>query len=58
MEYYDTMLCCPECGEEIVSVSEYDSEKIYTCPECGEECDLEEEYEESRPIEKTVVINL
>ena len=54
---YD-MLCCPECGEEILSVSEYEAGKTYTCPECGEECDLQEAYEEACPVEEKKMIDL
>ena len=55
---YDNMLCCPECGEEIVSMSDYEEGKLYICPECAEECDLSEEYNEACPVEekKTVMI--
>lgn len=54
----DDMLCCPECGEEIVSVSDYEEGKLYVCPECMEECNLEEQYVEACPVEeqKTIMI--
>lgn len=55
---YDNMLCCPECGEEIISVSGYEAGKTYTCPECGEECDLQEEYEEACPVEEKKIIDI
>lgn len=28
---------CPECGEEVIDVDNFDPTKTYTCPECGEE---------------------
>ena len=31
---------CPECGEVIVSLEEYNPNKTYVCPECGEELDF------------------
>lgn len=52
------MLCCPECREEIISMSEYEAGKTYTCPECGEECDLQDAYEEACPVEEKKVIDL
>ncbi len=27
---------CPECGESVVHVEDYDPTKTYICPECGE----------------------
>lgn len=44
------MLSCPECGEDVVSMDDYEKGKVYTCPECGAECDFEYEYEEALPI--------
>ena len=33
---------CPECGEEVVHVDDYDPAKTYYCPDCGEQMDNEE----------------
>lgn len=49
MGYVET-LDCPECGEEIVTLDEFDPSKTYYCPECGEEIDLTAEYEDVKPI--------
>ncbi len=43
-------LGCPECGEFVVSLEEYDPSKTYVCPECGEELDLSEMYAEVAPV--------
>ena len=43
-------LICRECGEELVTIEEYEKGKIYICPECGAECDLSDDYEEAVPI--------
>ena len=45
MEY----LMCPECGEDVVLIKEYNPNETYICPECGEEINLEEIYKESAP---------
>ena len=42
-------LTCEECGEEIVSLEDYDPNKEYVCPECGEPLDLQSQYEELVP---------
>ena len=41
---------CPECGELVVRLEEYDPSKTYICPECGEELDLYEQYGEDAPV--------
>ena len=41
---------CPECGEEVVRIDEYDPNKTYICPDCGEEIDLSERYKECAPV--------
>ena len=46
------MLSCPDCGEDVVSMDDYEKGKTYICPECGAECDFEYEYEEALPISK------
>lgn len=33
---------CEECGEDVVSIVEYEEGKVYVCPECGEVVDLSE----------------
>ena len=43
-------LFCPECGELVVRLEEYDPSKTYICPECGEELDLSEQYGEDAPV--------
>lgn len=50
------MLICEECGEEIVSIEDYNPDETYTCPECGEVLDLQKQYDETAPkIEKKVI---
>ncbi len=39
-EGYSEYLECPECGEEIVRIEDYDPNATYICPECGEELDF------------------
>ena len=53
---YENYLCCPECGEEIVSMKDFEPGKTYTCPECGEKCELDDEYEDALPIEEKRII--
>lgn len=48
------MLSCPDCGEDVVSMDDYEKGKTYICPECGAECDFEYEYEEALPISKHI----
>ena len=55
---YENALCCPECGEEIVSLKDFEAGKTYTCPECGEECELDDEYEDALPIEEKKIIEI
>lgn len=57
-EGYVEYLTCPECGEEIVSLEDYDPNETYTCPECGEEIDLSEQYEECAPVHHETTINI
>ena len=38
-EGYSEYLYCPECGEDVVLMEEYDPNTTYVCPECGEEID-------------------
>ena len=47
--YYE-FIPCPECGEDVVSLEDYDSSKTYICPECGEEIDLSKMFEEVAPV--------
>lgn len=51
-------LCCPECGAEVVEISDYDPNQKYTCPVCGEEIDLSEVYDKSAPIIETKIITI
>ena len=37
--YYEEFEC-PECGEMVVSLEDYDPNKTYVCPKCGEELDF------------------
>ncbi len=39
-EGYSEYLYCPECGEAVVRMEDYDPNATYVCPECGEEIDL------------------
>lgn len=55
---YVKYLCCPECGEEIVRIDEYDAEQTYYCPECGDEIDLSEQYEEYAPVVTETTMNI
>lgn len=47
---YCEYLPCPECGEDVVRLEDYDPSKTYVCPECGEVIDLSEAYEENAPV--------
>jgi endogenous inhibitor of DNA gyrase (YacG/DUF329 family) len=55
---YEEMLCCPECGEEIVSIEEYDPLATYRCEECDEEIDLSEVYDEYAPVIENLSIKI
>ena len=57
-EGYCESVSCPECGEYVVRLDEYDSSKTYICPHCGEEVDLTEKYNNSAPVitKETVAI--
>ena len=39
-EGYSEYLSCPECGEDVVLMDDYDPDETYVCPECGEEIDF------------------
>ena len=58
--YYPCGYCeyleCPECGEFVVKLEDYDPNATYHCPECGEEIDLSEQYKEVAPIVKKYAI--
>lgn len=41
---YEGCGSCPECGEEVVFIDDYNPEETYYCPECGEEVPNEELY--------------
>ena len=60
--YYPEGYCeeidCPECGEYVVRLDEYDPSKTYICPDCGEEVDLSERYETCKPVVKKEVITI
>ena len=51
-------LCCPECGEDVIRLEEFDPNKEYVCPVCGEVINLKKAYEENAPVleEKEYVI--
>lgn len=51
-EGYSEYLSCPECGEDVVRMEDYDPNKTYVCPECGEEIDFSAEAPE---IEKECI---
>ena len=51
-------LTCDECGEDVVSLAEYEEGKTYICPECGEEIDLAEAYEEHKPEIQEIVFDI
>ena len=57
-EGYCEEIDCPECGEYVVRLDEYDLSKTYICPECGEEVDLSERYEACKPVVKEEVISI
>ena len=42
-EGYSEYLSCPECGEDVVRMEDYDPNMTYVCPEFGEEIDLSAE---------------
>ena len=42
-EGYSEFLTCPECGEAVERMDDYDPSKTYICPECGEEVDLSDQ---------------
>lgn len=60
--YYPNGYCeyleCPECGEFVVRLEEYDPSKTYVCPECGEELDLSEQYAEAAPVITREIIEI
>ena len=57
-EGYCESVSCPECGEYVVRLDEYDPSKTYICPECGEEVDLSENYKACAPVieHKAIII--
>lgn len=57
-EGYCESVCCPECGEYVVRLDEYDPSKTYICPDCGEEVDLSKNYKACAPVicRETIVI--
>ena len=57
-EGYCESVSCPECGEYVVRLDEYDPSKTYICPECGEEVDLSENYKACAPVinKETIII--
>ena len=57
-EGYCEYVSCPECGEFIVRLDEYDPSKTYVCPHCGEEVDLSENYESCKPDIKRETVKI
>lgn len=55
---YTEMLRCPECGEEIVALDDFDPSAVYVCPDCGEIIDLSKDYEDSKPIYQNKVFHI
>ena len=49
---YWEYLFCPECGEDVVRLEDFNPNKEYVCPECGEVIELKEQYEEIAPVVK------
>ena len=47
---YCEFIPCPECGEDVVRIEDYDPSKTYVCPDCGEEVDLSKAYAEFAPV--------
>lgn len=41
---YEGCGSCPECGEEVVHIDDFDPEETYYCPDCGEEIPSDELY--------------
>lgn len=57
-EGYCEYVSCPECGELVVRLDEYDPSKTYICPDCGEVVDLSESYEACAPEIKMETITI
>ena len=57
-EGYCESVSCPECGEYVVRLDEYDPNKTYICPECGEKIDISENYKACAPVinKETIII--
>ena len=36
MLLYEGRFSCEECGEDLLTIEEFNPEKVYVCPECGE----------------------
>lgn len=53
---YEENLYCPECGEFVVTLDEYDPSETYRCPECGEKIDLAAEFEDVTPIIQNITL--
>lgn len=53
-EGYSEYLECPECGEEVIRMEDYDPDETYVCPECGEELD----FSDSAPEVKKELITI
>ena len=51
--YYPSGYCeyleCPECGENVVKIEDYDPNATYFCPECKEAIELSNQYKEVAP---------
>ena len=47
-------LFCPECGEFVIEMEEYDPSESYICPECGEEID----FSDQAPIKSHEIIKI
>ena len=57
-EGYCEYVSCPECGEDVVRLDEYEPGKKYICPDCGEEIDLSKMYADCAPVIKTEIIRI
>ena len=57
MGYYEYVRC-PECGEHIIKLEEFEAGKKYFCPECNEMIDLDSSYDDVAPVitEKEIII--
>lgn len=57
-EGYCEFVSCPECGEFVIGLDEYDPSKTYVCPHCGEEVDLTKQYEFCKPDIKRETVKI